>query len=104
MSLQSGTKVALEDVMMHDEYCPARHEIIDPALRLTISSIKIHNVMFCSSHNDMMRMNTLKTSWSQKMKIRMEAKAVKARERELQEARSKELQVQGFAFQSGYRP
>ena len=49
-------------------------------------------------------MNTLKTSWSQKMKIRTEAKAVKARERELQEARSKELQVPSFAFRNGYCP
>jgi len=99
LSLQADSNVALEDVIVHDEYC---HEIVDPAQSLPISSVKIHNVVFCCSHNDSLRMNTLKTSWNQKMKIRLEAKAVKARERELQEARSKELQVRGFAFRSGY--
>ena len=53
----------------------------------------IRRILLRCSHSDLVRSNPLKTSWSLKMKLRLEAKAIKTREKELKDTRSKELEV-----------
>ena len=47
--------------------------------------------------SEMKKVKSLKTSWTQKMEDRAAKKALKLRERELKEARAKELEVVHFS-------